>query len=113
MHASLHAYKEEEGSKINYNRHNEVRRLREINPKPYIIKPIHPYCGDVVGPLTEMAVNLGGGGEVRVYNHYVLRKGLSMPYTEKVLYKTRPEGFDRDQPAFGTFLFYGVGVEKH
>ena len=48
-----------------------------------------------------------------VYNHYVLRKGLSMPYTEKVLYKTRPEGFDRDQPAFGTFLFYGVGVEKH
>ena len=43
-----------------------------------------------------------------VYNHYVNRKGLSMPYTQKVLDKIRPEGFDRDQPAFGTFLFYGA-----
>jgi hypothetical protein len=41
-----------------------------------------------------------------VYNHYVLRKGYKMPYTEQVLNKTRPEGFDRDQPAFGTLLFY-------
>ncbi|MES2279007.1 MAG: alginate lyase family protein [Bacteroidota bacterium] len=40
-----------------------------------------------------------------VYNHYVLRKGLSMPYTKQVIEKIRPEGFDRDQPAFGTFLF--------
>lgn len=39
------------------------------------------------------------------YNHYVNRKGLSMPYTEKVLEKIRPEGFDRDQPSFGTLLF--------
>ena len=40
-----------------------------------------------------------------VYHHYVKRKGLPMPYTTKVIEKTRPEGFDRDQPAFGTFLF--------
>ncbi|MDR0814309.1 MAG: alginate lyase family protein, partial [Bacteroidales bacterium] len=40
-----------------------------------------------------------------VYNHYVRRKGLSMPYTQQVLEKIRPEGFDRDQPAFGSLLF--------
>jgi len=42
-----------------------------------------------------------------VYHHYVDRKGLSMPFTTKVLDRIRPEGFDRDQPAFGTFLFSG------
>lgn len=40
-----------------------------------------------------------------VYRHYVSRKGLAMPYTKQVIDKIRPEGFDRDQPAFGTFLF--------
>lgn len=44
-----------------------------------------------------------------VYNHYVKVKGLSMPYTEQVVNKMRPEGYDRDQPAFGTLLFYGTG----
>ena len=43
-----------------------------------------------------------------VFNHYVNRKGLSMPYTSKVIEKVRPEGYDRDQPAFGTLLFYGT-----
>jgi len=42
-----------------------------------------------------------------VYHHYVTLKGLPMPYTTKVIEKTRPEDFDRDQPAFGTFLFSG------
>jgi hypothetical protein len=42
-----------------------------------------------------------------VYNHYAGRKGLSMPYTAEVIKKMRPEGYDRDQPAFGTLLFYG------
>jgi hypothetical protein len=41
-----------------------------------------------------------------VYNHYVLRKGLSMPFTAKVIEQHRPEGYDRDQPGFGTLLFY-------
>lgn len=44
-----------------------------------------------------------------VYNHYVRIKGLSMPYTEKVIERLRPEGYDRDQPAFGTLLFFGTG----
>jgi hypothetical protein len=44
-----------------------------------------------------------------VYNHYVGVKGLSMPYTEQVIKKMRPEGYDRDQPAFGTLLFYNTG----
>lgn len=44
-----------------------------------------------------------------VYNHYVKRKGLAMPYTEQVVMKIRPEGYDRDQTAFGTLLFYGAG----
>lgn len=39
------------------------------------------------------------------YNHYVNRKGLQMPYTEMVLQQIRPEGYDRDQPAFGSLLF--------
>ncbi len=42
-----------------------------------------------------------------VYHHYVIRKGLKMPYVQKVIEKIRPEDFDRDQPAFGTFLFSG------
>jgi len=42
-----------------------------------------------------------------VYHHYVKRKGLAMPYVAKVIEKTGPEDFDRDQPAFGTFLFSG------
>ena len=48
-----------------------------------------------------------------VYNHYVLRKGLTMPYTAKVIEKTRPEGYDGGHPSLGTFLFYGEGVEGH
>lgn len=40
-----------------------------------------------------------------VYNHYVRRKGLSMPFTKQVLEKMGPEGYDRDQPAFGTLFF--------
>ncbi len=45
------------------------------------------------------------------YNHYVLRRGLPMPYTKQVLEKSRPEGYDRDQPAFGTLLFYHTGIK--
>ncbi len=42
------------------------------------------------------------------YNHYVERKGLKMPYTEKVLQRIRPEweGWTCDNPGFGTLLFY-------
>ncbi len=44
-----------------------------------------------------------------VYNHYVRRKGLAMPFTKQVIEKIRPEGYDRDQPAFGTLTFNNPG----
>jgi len=47
-----------------------------------------------------------------VYNHYVLRKGLAMPFTEKVVQKTRPEDYDGGHPGLGTFLFYNSGTGK-
>ena len=42
------------------------------------------------------------------YNHYVERRGIAMPYTEKVLKRIRPEGigWTCDNPGFGTLLFY-------
>lgn len=48
-----------------------------------------------------------------VYNHFVIRKGMQMPYTEKVLQQIRPEGYDRDQPAFGSLLFNEAGTKKN
>ncbi|MEI3136278.1 MAG: alginate lyase family protein [Phocaeicola sp.] len=60
-----------------------------------------------------------GLGEFRAvfeiaYNHYVYRKGLEMPYTEKVVKRIRPEGagFTCDNPGFGTLLFYLGKPEK-
>lgn len=47
-----------------------------------------------------------------VYNHFTVRKGLKMPYTERVLHIIRPEGFDRDEPSFGSLLFYEGESEK-
>ena len=47
----------------------------------------------------------------QVYNHYVGRKGLSMPYTKQVVEKARSnpetmgEGYHFDHIAYGTFLF--------
>lgn len=46
-----------------------------------------------------------------VYSHYVRLKHLSMPYTAEVLKKIRPEGYDRDQPGFGTLLYYAAGQQ--
>ena len=42
------------------------------------------------------------------YNHYVLRKGLEMPYTKIVLGLVRPEGpgFTCDNTGFGSLLYY-------
>jgi hypothetical protein len=42
-----------------------------------------------------------------VYNHYVRRKGLSMPFTQQVIAKMGAEGYDRDQPGFGGLLYLG------
>lgn len=70
---------------------------------------------DVTGKYSDWTVisEKGRGRFIPIYemayNHYVLRKGMKMPYTEQVVLKMRPEGYDRDQPAFGTLLFYGTG----
>lgn len=42
------------------------------------------------------------------YNHYVIRKGLEMPYTEMALGRVRPEGpgFTCDNTGFGSLLYY-------
>lgn len=42
------------------------------------------------------------------YNHYTVRRGLPMPYTEKVIRRIRPEGagWTCDNPGFGTLLFF-------
>ena len=45
------------------------------------------------------------------YHHYVSRKELQMPYTEKVVQKTRPEDYDGGHPGLGTFLFYNSGFK--
>ncbi|MBT2561005.1 alginate lyase family protein [Pedobacter sp. ISL-68] len=42
-----------------------------------------------------------------VYNHYVRRKGLSMPFTQQLIAKMGAEGYDRDQPGFGGLLYLG------
>jgi len=44
------------------------------------------------------------------YNHYVLRKGLKMPYTARVVEKIQPEreGVFADHPGFGSLLFLGT-----
>lgn len=39
------------------------------------------------------------------YNHYVRRKGLSMPYTKEVIDRISPEGYYYEHFGFGTFLF--------
>lgn len=68
---------------------------------------------DVTGKYSDWTVisDKGRGRFIPIYemayHHFVQRKGLSMPYTEQVLRIIRPEGYDRDQPAFGTLLFYG------
>jgi len=42
------------------------------------------------------------------YNHYVIRKGMKMPYTEMALGRVRPEGpgFTCDNTGFGSLLYY-------
>ena len=41
-----------------------------------------------------------------VRNHYVGRKGLAAPYTQQVVDKIRPEGYEQDYISLGTFLFH-------
>ncbi len=47
-----------------------------------------------------------------VYNHYKQRRGMTCPFTEAVVKKTRPEGpgFKGDHIGFGTILFAREGI---
>jgi hypothetical protein len=72
---------------------------------------------DVTGKYSDWTVisDKGRGRFIPIYemayNHFVYRKGLSMPFTKQVIERNRPEGYDRDQPAFGTLLFYNTGIK--
>lgn len=74
---------------------------------------------DVTGKYSNWTV-ISGKGRGRfmpvfemAYNHYVVRKGLKMPYTEELLRQIRPEGYDRDQPGFGSLLFNEAKARKN
>ena len=44
----------------------------------------------------------------RVLHHYQDRKGLELPYSEKVVEKIRPEGTHSQHMPWGTLMFYGL-----
>ncbi|MDQ0641092.1 hypothetical protein QF042_004657 [Pedobacter sp. W3I1] len=68
---------------------------------------------DITGKYSEWEqISVQGRGRFipiyqMVYNHYVRRKGLSMPFTQQVIAKMGAEGYDRDQPGFGGLLYLG------
>ncbi|QNR85188.1 alginate lyase family protein [Pedobacter riviphilus] len=68
---------------------------------------------DITGKYSEWTqISTAGRGRFipiyqMVYNHYVRRKGLSMPFTQQVIAKTGAEDYDRDQPGFGDLLYLG------
>lgn len=80
-----------------YNLGNEVpfKKWKDVTGKYAEWDSISTIKRGVFMPIYEM-----------VYNHYVNRKGLKMPYTKQVIKQIRPEGYDRDQPGFGTLLYW-------
>lgn len=82
----------------NYNLGNQVpfRRWKDITGKYGDWEQISTISRGRLIPVYQM-----------VYNHYVLRKRLFMPFTQEVITKMGPEGYDRDQPGFGGLLYLG------
>jgi hypothetical protein len=73
----------------------------------------YEYCEKNYQDYTPEAVSANGRGQLRAvfeiaYNHYVYRKGLSMPSTLEVLAAMGPEPapFGADNPGYGSLLFY-------
>lgn len=73
----------------------------------------YDYCEKNYTDYTPTAISTTGRGQFRAvfeiaYNHYVYRKGLSMPQTMSVLQTMGPEGapFGADNPGYGSLLFY-------
>jgi hypothetical protein len=80
----------------------------------------YEYCEKNYQDYTPEAVSANGRGELRAvfeiaYNHYVYRKGLSMPYTQEVLAAMGPEGapFGADNPGYGSLFFYLGSSSNH
>ena len=44
----------------------------------------------------------------RVVHHYTKRKGLEMPWSEKVVEQQRPEGFHKQHASWGTLTSFGI-----
>jgi len=71
-------------------------------------------CGEDVEPVPASGLPASPRGRERpfpiyeiAYQHYAVEKGLPMPYTERILKKSRPEGFDLIVlPAWGTLTLY-------
>jgi hypothetical protein len=67
---------------------------------------------DTTGQYHHTQISTQARGQFRpvwemAWNHYHNRRGLEMPYTQRVLEKIRPEGaaWTADHPGFGTLLF--------
>ena len=73
----------------------------------------YDYCEKNYSDYTPEAISENGRGQFRpvfeiAYNHYVVRKGLQMPWTLKVMGATGPEGAPAgaDNPGYGSLFFY-------
>jgi hypothetical protein len=80
----------------------------------------YEYCEKNYQDYTPEAVSANGRGQLRAvfeiaYNHYVYRKGLSMPYTMEVLAAMGPEGapFGADNPGYGSLFFFLSTSSNH
>ena len=80
----------------------------------------YEYCEKNYQDYTPEAVSANGRGQLRAvfeiaYNHYVYRKGLSMPSTMEVLAAMGPEGapFGADNPGYGSLFFYLGSSSNH
>ncbi|WP_324680705.1 DUF4979 domain-containing protein [Hymenobacter sp. GOD-10R] len=81
------------------------------NTVPYVTA--YDYCERNYTDQTPEAISANGRGDFRAvfeiaYNHYVFRKGLTMPFTLQVLGRVGPEGAPAgaDNPGYGSLLFY-------
>lgn len=73
----------------------------------------YDYCEKNYSDYTPEAISTNGRGQFRpvfeiAYNHYVVRKGLQMPWTLQVMSATGPEGAPAgaDNPGYGSLFFY-------
>ncbi|OQP50039.1 hypothetical protein A4D02_26745 [Niastella koreensis] len=80
----------------------------------------YDYCEKNYSDYTPEAISATARGQFRpvfeiAYNHYVVQKGLQMPWTLKVLQATGPEGAPpgADNPGYGSLFFYTSTVADY